>query len=94
MRCIEKTKTMLRLKEMLKNRKLSAKELSDLCNISENSISKIITGKTSPSLDTLERIALALSVPVSELFAEPSTDTVHCPKCGARLTLREKTDLS
>ncbi len=42
--------------------------LAEKIGISQPSISGIATGKQKPSLDTIEKIASALNVPVSELF--------------------------
>jgi transcriptional regulator with XRE-family HTH domain len=35
-----------------------------------------------PTKDTLEKIAAALNVPVTELFEQPKSDTINCPHCG------------
>lgn len=63
----------LRLKEVLKQNSVSARDLSQKMSLngtplSPVSISRIITGETSPRASTLEDIARALNISVIELF--------------------------
>jgi len=51
-------------------------------------LSRSINGN--PSLDTLQKIADALNVPISELFERPDTSTIKCPKCGTELEVKAK----
>src|SRR5580693_4062127 len=52
---------------------LRLKDLADLANCSESMISKIENNKSSPSLNTLHRIARALDTSVAELLQDRST---------------------
>jgi transcriptional regulator with XRE-family HTH domain len=70
----------LRVLEICKQRKISQKELAEQINMSAVGLSKAINGN--PTKDTLEKIATALGVPVTELFEPPQTDTINCPHCG------------
>lgn len=72
-------------------RGLNITELAKLTGITNANISNMLHGKTSPNLDTLERIATALGVESWELLKEKDVDDsfVRCPKCGARLELKE-----
>ncbi|MCK5136974.1 MAG: helix-turn-helix transcriptional regulator [Bacteroidales bacterium] len=58
----------LRIKELLKERGLTAKELSEYLDIAENSLSRIITEKQQPRFELLEHIADQLGVEVWQLF--------------------------
>ncbi|MCG8247699.1 helix-turn-helix transcriptional regulator [Tenacibaculum finnmarkense] len=58
----------LRLKELLKEKSVSGKTLSDMVNVSENTISFIVTGKTQPRFELLLKIADVLNVDVKDLF--------------------------
>ncbi|MCG8185214.1 helix-turn-helix transcriptional regulator [Tenacibaculum finnmarkense genomovar finnmarkense] len=58
----------LRLKELLKEKSVSGKTLSDMVNVSENTISFIVTGKTQPRFELLLKIADVLDVDIKELF--------------------------
>lgn len=66
---------------------MTQKELAKKMGVAEMSVSKSINGN--PGLSTLEKIAEALGVDVSELFA-PSRNVIRCPHCGAVLELKEK----
>ena len=72
----------LRIKEVLKEKGLTAVWLASQIEITQPNMSNIVSGKSKPSLDTLERIAVALNAPIVELFEQPSSDVVNCPYCG------------
>lgn len=80
---------LLRIKEVSKGKGVSITKLAELVGITQPNMSNIANGKTSPSLDLLERIAGALDVEVSELFA-PKSNTIICPKCGTMLEVKER----
>lgn len=73
---------LLRIKEVSKGKGISITKLAELVGITQPNMSNVANGKTSPSLDLLERIAGALDVEVSELFAPQPTNTITCPHCG------------
>ena len=78
----------LRIKEVSKSQGVSITKLAELVGITQPNMSNIANGKTSPSLDLLERIAAALNVSVSELFEAPQEGEITCPKCGNRITIK------
>lgn len=80
----------LRIKEVSKSQGVSITKLAELVGITQPNMSNIANGKTSPSLDLLERISVALGVTVPELFAPQPTNTITCPKCGTVLEVKEK----
>lgn len=65
---------LLRLKEVLKKKGLSGKELASMVGVSENSVSFIVQGKTFPKPETLSKIAEVLDVDIRELFIPTKTD--------------------
>jgi len=65
---MDKEKNLLRIKELLKERNITAKTLSGEIGISENSLSLAITGKTQPRFELLQQIADRLDVEVWQLF--------------------------
>ena len=86
----------LNIKEHLKQSGKTAKELAEAVGISRVTASNIINNKTAPSLETLQRIAEALGVPLWQLFASPeevAKSVEHegegvrlvCPHCGKPL---------
>ena len=80
------------LKRVMSERGVNITELSKMTGITNANISNMIHGKTSPNLDTIERIADALGVEAWTLLKSPDMvegHYVHCPKCGAKLQLTE-----
>lgn len=80
----------LRLKEILKQKKVTAVSLADKIGIAQPSMSNIVNGKVMPSIETLERIANTLDISFTELFEQPAVNIITCPKCGTRLEVKEK----
>lgn len=78
----------MRIKEILKQKGLTITELAEKMNVNRVSLSTAINGN--PTLDTLTKIATALGVEVSELFALPSSNTFRCPNCGATYQIEPK----
>ena len=58
----------LLLRELLKERSLSMRKLSELTDIDTATISRIINGKRKANLQHLERFANCLEIPLLELF--------------------------
>lgn len=58
-----------RIKEIRKSRGLTQPALAELVSVDSKYISRIETGSSYPSLDTLESIAKSLDVDVKELFS-------------------------
>lgn len=75
----------LRIKEILKEKGQTQKDLAQRMGVAEISLSRSINGN--PNLETLQKIADALEVEISELFAPKETDTIICPKCGSKFQL-------
>lgn len=81
----------LRIKEILKQRGVTQKGLAEKIGVSVISISRIAKGEQNPSLDTLQKIADALGVPLTELFAgEREKGVITCPHCGGRISVEVK----
>lgn len=80
----------LRIKEILKEKRVTAVSLASSLRMAQPSVSNIVNGKVMPSVDTLERIADALAVPITELFTQPDTSVIICPNCGAKLEVKAK----
>lgn len=77
----------MRVKELLRSKGMTAKELAGKLGISEGALSQSIKEGANPNLQTLMKIASALEVSVSELFAAPKEGVIHCPKCGTEIKL-------
>ena len=64
---------------------LSIRALAEMSGLNVNTLSLIENGKTSPSVSTLQQLASALDVPVTEFFVtEVGTKTVVYQKNGGR----------
>ena len=61
----------MRVKELLKQKGMTAKELATKMGVSEGALSKSLSGN--PTLDKLLEIATALNVDVWELFTASTT---------------------
>jgi len=74
-----------RLAQLRQERKISARALSRLSNLSANALSMIERGKTSPSVSTLYKLAEALEVPITAFFrTEPERQKVVFRKADER----------
>lgn len=65
-----------RLRKLREAKKLSQGDIEDKTGMLRCYISRVENGHTVPSLETIERFAAALEVPVHELFYEDSRDSV------------------
>ena len=78
---------MLRVKEVIKEKKTTIWEVAEKIGITGSAISMAIAGN--PTIETLQKIANALDVPIAELFEHPKKDTIDCPNCGIKLKLEK-----
>ena len=78
----------LKIKDVIKEKGLTIQALADQMGINRVNLSSSINGN--PTIETLEKIALALNVHISELFEKPQSSELTCPKCGASLELKIK----
>ena len=74
----------LRIKEVIKEKGYSVKSLAEKMDINRVNLSNMINGN--PTVETLGKIADALKVPVTELFAKGNT--ISCPHCGKPISVR------
>lgn len=56
------------LRDILHEKQISISQLSSKCGISASNLSNYMSGKISPTLDTLNKIADALNIDLTELF--------------------------
>jgi len=86
---------LMRIKEVIKEKGLTQKELADKLGMSTVGLAQILAGK--PSYTTLEKIASALDVEVWELLVsreevigkeQSNSPTIICPNCGKEITIK------
>jgi len=80
-----------KIKEICAKQKITQKELAARLEITAISLNKTLGGEY-PQLQTLERIAKALNVHITELFEQPdimpNSNYGICPKCGGKFMLK------
>lgn len=75
-----------RVKELAKAKGITMESLARSLGYSRQNLTKTLAGN--PTIQTLEKIADALDVETSELFA-PSTETrITCPHCGETIIIK------
>lgn len=74
--------------ELSRLKGLKQEELAEKLGITRVTLSRTING--SPTLGTLQKIAEALGVPLSELFAERENGVIICPHCGKKILVEAK----
>lgn len=75
----------MRIKELLKEKRMTQQELADKMNVSLSAVKQMVSAE-SLTTTTLEKIATALDVPMWQLFASPNdihpqAKTIICPHC-------------
>ncbi len=78
------------IKDVLKEKKITAVSLASTVGITQPNMSNIVNGKSTPSLETLEKIANALEVDITELFEHSKTNShsITCPHCGKEINIK------
>lgn len=78
----------LRIKELCKQKGITLISLAEAIDVARPTMSNFVSGKTKPSMDTLEKLAEALGVDIAELFRPQEAD-ICCPHCGGKLELKK-----
>ena len=78
----------LRIKEVIKEKGMTITELADKMGINRVNLSNMVNGN--PTVETLNKIAGALEVPVTELFEQPKSgsSSLTCPHCGKNINIK------
>lgn len=63
----------LRLRQILKDKGLTQIELAQRLGVSKISVNSWVTGRSYPTIDTLDRISTMLDVPITHFFDEPAS---------------------
>lgn len=79
----------MRIKEILKERGITSKELATSIGMTPTGLSIAIGENGNPPLSTLRKIACCLNVPVARLFDDEEDNAkIICPHCGKRITIK------
>lgn len=79
-----------RIKNIISAQGLTVKSLAERMGVTPQYLSNVINEKSSPTVATLDKIANAIHVPTSSLFADyltPSQSVAICPYCGGRINI-------
>ena len=76
----------MRIREVIKEKGLKASELASKIGMSESGLNQHINGN--PSVKTLEKIADALGVSITELFEKRPEPSFTCPHCGKEIHIK------
>lgn len=63
-----------RIKELREERNLEQQDLGGMCNLNNSALSRIESGRINSTVSTLNKIAVALKVPLKELFSFKSEE--------------------
>ena len=78
---------MIDIRNLLKRKKVDISELAGMLNVSRQTVHYYINQADKNSVETLNKIAAALNVPVVELFEAPASGSIICPKCGTSIKI-------
>lgn len=75
----------LRVKEICKEKSMTLADLAVKMQITASALSQNLK---KPSFETLEKLARALDVEISELFSTSKTAKIVCPHCHKEIRIR------
>ena len=81
----------IRLKEILKEKKLTNKEFAQMIGKAPQYVSNIVNGTKPISITQLLEISKILNIEFYELFTErkkPINNNANCPHCGKLIKIR------
>lgn len=81
-----KTRLGIRIRTIRKNRGMTQEQLAELIDRSTDGISNIERGLSSPSVETLERLATKLDIPIRDFFGFDMADNESSSKRTAMMT--------
>ena len=74
----------------MNERNVTSAWLAEQVGISKVAVSNIVTGKSSPSLHNLIKIAGVLNISITELIGEEKEEsTITCPHCGKKIKIEK-----
>lgn len=75
-----------RIKEICKEKGILIKDLAQMVGITDVGLRQSLNGN--PTIGTLEKIASALGVEVTELFRPSDSSKIICPHCGKLIVVK------
>lgn len=84
--------SILRIKELIKEKSITGKELAEKVGISETAMSNIVKGQSLPRQELLIEISNVLDVDIRDLFhstKETNTETIYVNREGSFIPIGE-----
>lgn len=83
-----------RIKELCREKGVTISSVAEQIGTTQTSLSRALGDNGNPTLETLEKIANALNVEVTELFAQSKKETtsITCPHCGKSIEIKVKAE--
>lgn len=82
----------LKVKDLIKQKGMTMQQFAEMLGVTRDTLTRNINGN--PTLETLERIATALNVPITELFSTDKQDLCgHVEYKGVVYTIKSRSDL-
>lgn len=77
------------VKHLCKEKGVTLKDLAEKIGIARESLTRALDGN--PTLSTIQGIATALDIKITDLFEQPEqAGEFICPGCGSRLVVSKK----
>ena len=79
-----------RIKELCREKGMTISAIAEQIGTTQTSLSRALGDNGNPTLETLDKIANALNVHITELFEQPQSNEagITCPHCGKSNTIK------
>ncbi|MCM0343918.1 helix-turn-helix transcriptional regulator [Bacteroides fragilis] len=79
-----------RIKELCREKGMTISAIAEQIGTTQTSLSRALGDNGNPTLETLDKIANALNVHITELFEQPQNNEagITCPHCGKSITIK------
>ena len=79
-----------RIKELCREKGMTISAIAEQIGTTQTSLSRALGDNGNPTLETLDKIANALNVHITELFEQPQSNEagITCPHCGKSITIK------
>ena len=79
-----------RIKELCREKGMTISAIAEQIGTTQTSLSRALGDNGNPTLETLDKIANALNVHITELFEQPQGNEagITCPHCGKSITIK------
>ena len=79
-----------RIKELCREKGMTISAIAEQIGTTQTGLSRALGDNGNPTLETLDKIANALNVHITELFEQPQSNEagITCPHCGKSITIK------